>query len=226
LWCGRPAGFVVRRQAGRLHHKMAKILLVEDNEQNRDMLARRLARQGHAVVTAPDGERAIAMAGSESPDVILMDLNLPVLDGWVATRRIKDSPMTRSIPVIALTAHAMSGDRQRALNAGCDDYDTKPIDFARLIGKISALVKPPCEAPAGAERPAQVSNLKFEVSNLKSQIRPATPRRFSSWTTPRRTGRCWRGGWCGTGTRWRRPPRGSRRCGCWGRSRSTWCCWT
>ena len=118
---------------------MAKILLVEDNEQNRDMLARRLQRQGHAVVTAADGERAIVMASSESPDVILMDLNLPVLDGWLATRRIKDSPQTKSIPVIALTAHAMAGDRQKALNAGCDDYDTKPIDFARLTEKIRAL---------------------------------------------------------------------------------------
>src|SRR5438105_1928615 len=126
---------------------MAKILLVEDNEQNRDMLARRLARQGHAVVTAADGERAIAMAGAESPDVILMDLNLPVLDGWVATRRIKDSPVTRCIPVIALTAHAMSGDRQRALNAGCDDYDTKPIDFPSLIAKIEALLAKPSLRP-------------------------------------------------------------------------------
>src|SRR3954470_471659 len=141
---------------------MAKILLVEDNEQNRDMLARRLQRQGHAVVTAADGERAVAMAGSESPDVILMDLNLPVLDGWMATRRIKDSPTTRAIPVIALTAHAMSGDRQKALNAGCDDYDTKPIDFARLIGKISALVKAPAR-----EGPAQVSDFKSEISHLK-----------------------------------------------------------
>jgi sigma-B regulation protein RsbU (phosphoserine phosphatase) len=125
---------------------MAKILLVEDNEQNRDMLARRLQRKGHVVVTAGDGERAIAMAGSESPDVILMDLNLPVLDGWVATRRIKDSPRTRSIPVIALTAHAMSGDRQRAMSAGCDDYDTKPVEFARLLGKIETLLGR-CGAP-------------------------------------------------------------------------------
>ena len=118
---------------------MAKILLVEDNEQNRDMLARRLQRQGHAVVTAADGERAISMASSESPDVILMDLNLPVLDGWLATRRIKDCPQTKAIPVIALTAHAMAGDRQKALSAGCDDYDTKPVDFARLTDKIRAL---------------------------------------------------------------------------------------
>src|SRR5687768_18580586 len=102
---------------------MAKILLVEDNEQNRDMLARRLQRKGHDVVTAGDGERAVALAESESPDVILMDLNLPVLDGWAATRRIKGGAGTGRIPVIALTAHAMSGDRQKALSAGCDDYD-------------------------------------------------------------------------------------------------------
>ena len=119
---------------------MAKILLVEDNEQNRDMLARRLQRKGYSVVTAADGERAVVMAGSEAPDLILMDLNLPVLDGWNATRRIKETPETRSIPVIALTAHAMSGDRQKALRAGCDDYDTKPIELERLLKKIGALL--------------------------------------------------------------------------------------
>ena len=119
---------------------MAKILLVEDNEQNRDMLARRLQRKGHLVVTAADGERAVAMAGSESPDLILMDLNLPVLDGWVATRRIKDAAATRQIPVIALTAHAMSGDRQKALSAGCDDYETKPVEMDRLLKKIGVLL--------------------------------------------------------------------------------------
>ena len=135
---------------------MAKILLVEDNEQNRDMLARRLQRKGHAVVTAADGERAVAMAGSESPDVILMDLNLPVLDGWSATRRIKESGKTRSIPVIALTAHAMSGDRQKAMNAGCDDYDTKPINFERLLGKIRTLLGP--VATEGATVPAEVAS--------------------------------------------------------------------
>jgi sigma-B regulation protein RsbU (phosphoserine phosphatase) len=141
---------------------MAKILLVEDNEQNRDMLARRLQRKGHHVVTAADGERAVAMAGSESPDLILMDLNLPVLDGWMATRRIKDCDATRAIPVIALTAHAMAGDRQKALGAGCDDYDTKPVELDRLLGKIAALLKntgpvmaevvspPPSPAPAPA----------------------------------------------------------------------------
>ena len=119
---------------------MAKILLVEDDEQSRDMLVRRLQRKGHAVVTAADGERAVTMAGSELPDVILMDLNLPVLDGWMATRRIKDSPHTAFIPVIALTAHAMSGDRQKAISAGCDDYDTKPVEFGRLMGKIETLL--------------------------------------------------------------------------------------
>ena len=119
---------------------MAKILLVEDNEQNRDMLTRRLQRKGHDVVTAGDGERAVALAESESPDVILMDLNLPVLDGWAATRRIKGGAGTGRIPVIALTAHAMSGDRQKALSAGCDDYDTKPVEFPRLLGKIETLL--------------------------------------------------------------------------------------
>jgi sigma-B regulation protein RsbU (phosphoserine phosphatase) len=119
---------------------MAKILLVEDNEQNRDMLARRLQRKGHDVLTAGDGERAVDMARTELPDVILMDLNLPVLDGWAATRRIKDGDRTRRIPVIALTAHAMSGDRQKALSAGCDDYDTKPVEFPRLLGKIETLL--------------------------------------------------------------------------------------
>jgi CheY-like chemotaxis protein len=119
---------------------MAKILLVEDDEVNRDMLARRLRRKGHLVVTAGDGERAVAMAGKESPDVILMDLNLPVLDGWMATRRLKNAPQTQAIPVIALTAHAMSGDRQKALNAGCDDYDTKPVELPRLVAKIDALL--------------------------------------------------------------------------------------
>ena len=119
---------------------MAKILLVEDNEQNRDMLSRRLERKGHTVVTAGDGERAVELARAESPDLVLMDLNLPVLDGWQATRRIKDGAATGGIPVIALTAHAMSGDRQKALGAGCDDYDTKPVEFPRLIGKIDALL--------------------------------------------------------------------------------------
>jgi sigma-B regulation protein RsbU (phosphoserine phosphatase) len=126
---------------------MAKILLVDDSEPNRDMLARRLARKGHVVIQAGDGQQAVEMTRSESPDLILMDLNLPVLDGWTATRQIKTFPGTSRVPVIALTAHAMSGDRQKALQAGCDDYDTKPVDFPRLLGKIDALFKSPAQTP-------------------------------------------------------------------------------
>jgi CheY-like chemotaxis protein len=119
---------------------MPKILLVEDNEMNRDMLSRRLIRKGYEVVMALDGQQAIDMAASESPDVILMDMSLPVIDGWEATRRVKAADRTRGIPVIALTAHAMAGDREKALEAGCDDYDTKPIDLPRLIEKITAVL--------------------------------------------------------------------------------------
>jgi two-component system cell cycle response regulator DivK len=115
---------------------MSKILLVEDNEMNRDMLTRRLERKGFEVVIAIDGQAGIDMASSSNPDIILMDLSLPVVDGWEATRQIKADPSTQSIPVIALTAHAMAGDEQKALEAGCDDYDTKPVDFKRLLGKI------------------------------------------------------------------------------------------
>jgi CheY-like chemotaxis protein len=119
---------------------MTKILLVEDNEMNRDMLSRRLARKGYDVLTAVNGEEGLAGAQSGSPDLILMDMSLPVIDGWEATRRIKADPQIASIPVIALTAHAMTGDRERALAAGCDDYDTKPIEFKRLLEKIEALL--------------------------------------------------------------------------------------
>jgi CheY-like chemotaxis protein len=119
---------------------MKKILLVEDNEMNRDMLSRRLARKGYDVVIATDGQQGIDMARSDAPDLVLMDMSLPVLDGWEATRRLKHSDETRHLPVIALTAHAMSGDRERALEAGCDDYDTKPIEFPRLLEKIEALL--------------------------------------------------------------------------------------
>jgi two-component system, cell cycle response regulator DivK len=119
---------------------MAKILLVEDNEMNRDMLARRLQRRGYGVLIAPDGAEGVAQAQAEVPDLILMDMSLPVLDGWEATRRLKATPKTRSIPVIALTAHAMSGDREKAIEAGCDDYDTKPVEFNRLLAKIEALL--------------------------------------------------------------------------------------
>jgi len=119
---------------------MPKILLVEDNEANRDMLSRRLVRKGFEVIMAKDGEQAIRMATSENPDLILMDMSLPVIDGWEATRRVKASQSTRSIPVIALTAHAMAGDREKALEAGCDDYDTKPIELPRLLEKIQTLL--------------------------------------------------------------------------------------
>ena len=119
---------------------MAKILLVEDNEMNRDMLSRRLERRGYEVVIAVDGAEGVDKARTEAPALILMDMSLPVVDGWDATRRIKAEPTTRAIPVIALTAHAMSGDREKAVEAGCDDFDTKPVDLARLLGKIEALL--------------------------------------------------------------------------------------
>lgn len=118
-----------------------KILLVEDNEMNRDMLSRRLVLRGHEVVIAEDGGRALEMALREFPDLVLMDMGLPVMDGWEATRRLKADPRTASVPVIALTAHAMADDRMRALDAGCDDFDTKPIDLDRLLGKVGALVR-------------------------------------------------------------------------------------
>jgi two-component system cell cycle response regulator DivK len=119
---------------------MPRILLVEDNEMNRDMLSRRLIRRGFEVLVAVDGQEGIEMAGREAPDLILMDMSLPVIDGWEATRRIRAAPATRLTPVIALTAHAMAGDRDQALDAGCDDYDTKPVDFQRLLDKISRLL--------------------------------------------------------------------------------------
>jgi two-component system cell cycle response regulator DivK len=120
---------------------MTKILLVEDNEMNRDMLSRRLIRKGYEVILALDGRQAVEMAAAEIPDLILMDMSLPVIDGWEATRQVKAAPATRVIPVIALTAHAMAGDREKAIQAGCDDYDTKPIDLPRLLGKITALLE-------------------------------------------------------------------------------------
>ena len=120
---------------------MVKILLVEDNEMNRDMLSRRLQRKGFEVVNAVDGREGVEMAHSEAPEIILMDISLPVMDGWEATRKIKKSPMTRSTPIIALTAHAMVGDLEKSLKAGCDDYDTKPIDFQRLLKKIKTLLE-------------------------------------------------------------------------------------
>lgn len=119
---------------------MSKILLVEDNEMNRDMLSRRLRTRGYEVALALNGESGLALAESEAPDLILMDMSLPILDGWEATRRLKAAPATRRIPVIALTAHAMSSDRDKALEAGCDDYDTKPIELPRLLEKIEDLL--------------------------------------------------------------------------------------
>ena len=121
---------------------MPRILLVEDNEMNRDMLSRRLVRNGYEVFLAMDGQQGAEMALSERPDLILMDMSLPVIDGWEATRRIKANDATRRIPVIALTAHAMAGDREKAMEVGCDDYDTKPVEISRLLGKIAALLMP------------------------------------------------------------------------------------
>ena len=120
---------------------MPRILLVEDNDMNRDMLSRRLIRSGYEVFLAVDGQQGADMALSEQPDLILMDMSLPVIDGWEATRRIKANDGTRRIPIIALTAHAMAGDREKAMEVGCEDYDTKPVEMSRLLGKIAALLK-------------------------------------------------------------------------------------
>ncbi len=119
---------------------MAKILLVEDNEMNRDMLSRRLLRRGFEVAVALDGQQGVEMASSELPDLILLDMSLPVLDGWAAAGKLKADPATSTIPIIALTAHAMGEDREKALKAGCDDYDTKPVEFKRLLGKINSFL--------------------------------------------------------------------------------------
>ncbi len=119
---------------------MAKVLLVEDNEMNRDMLSRRLAKRGYEVITAVDGQQGLDMASAETPGLILLDMSLPEVDGWEAARRLKRDPATRDIPIIALTAHAMGGVREKCLEAGCDEFDTKPVDFKRLLGKIEALL--------------------------------------------------------------------------------------
>jgi two-component system, cell cycle response regulator DivK len=131
---------------------MTRILLVEDNEMNRDMLSRRLQRRGYEVMIATDGAEGVAKAQADAPDLILMDMSLPVLDGWEATRRLKAAPETRVIPVIALTAHAMSGDRDKAIEAGCDDFDTKPVEFDRLLTKIEALLKMAAASLLSAQR--------------------------------------------------------------------------
>lgn len=122
---------------------MPKILLIEDNDLNRDMLSRRLERRGYEVAVATDGSQGAQMARSEKPALILMDMSLPVMDGWELARKLKDDPETRGIPILALTAHVMAGDRERSLEAGCDDYDTKPIELPRLLGKIEALLARP-----------------------------------------------------------------------------------
>jgi two-component system, cell cycle response regulator DivK len=119
---------------------MTKVLVVEDNEMNRDMLSRRLTRRGFQVIFAVDGQQGVDLARSERPDIILMDMSLPVMDGWEATRRVKSDDTTRGVPVIGLTAHAMAGDREKAIDAGCDDYDTKPVELERLIGKMERLL--------------------------------------------------------------------------------------
>ena len=129
---------------------MTKILLVEDNEMNRDMLSRRLERKGYQVVLAVDGQEGVEMATSQAPDLVLMDMSLPVLDGWEATRRLKAAPATAHLPVIALTAHAMSSDRSKALAAGCDEYETKPIELPRLLAKIEALLGRGADEPVPA----------------------------------------------------------------------------
>ena len=133
------SSLLIRLFEGKLH--VPKLLLVEDNEENRDGLSRHLRRKGYEILVAVDGRDGLEAARAQTPDVILMDMSLPGLDGWEATRLLKASPQTRGIPVIALTAHAMAGDRERALEVGCDDYDTKPAEFARLLGKIEALLR-------------------------------------------------------------------------------------
>ncbi len=137
---------------------MAKVLLVEDNEMNRDMLSRRLKRKGFEVITAADGREGVAKASAESPDLILLDMSLPVMDGWEAARKIKADPETRDIPIIALTAHAMSGDREKALEAGCDEYDTKPVELPRLLGKINLFLGEDAPASGAAEGTACIAS--------------------------------------------------------------------
>ena len=121
---------------------MSKVLIVEDNEMNRDMLSRRLMKRGYEIIMAVDGQQGVEMAAAETPDIILLDMSLPVLDGWDAARKLKSEDSTKGIPIIALTAHAMEGDREKAIEAGCDDYDTKPVEFKRLLGKMKDILEP------------------------------------------------------------------------------------
>src|SRR5690348_18168737 len=135
-WRARPAAPRCRRPQREEGERMPKILLVEDNEMNRDMLSRRLERRGYEVLIAVDGAEGVNLAREQTPDLILMDMSLPVIDGWTATRQLKGDASTQAIPIIALTAHAMAGDREKALEAGCDDYDSKPVEFTRLLEKV------------------------------------------------------------------------------------------
>ena len=130
---------------------MPRLLLIEDNEESRDGLSRHLRRRGYEVLTAADGRQGLEVARAGAPDLVLMDMSLPVLDGWEATRQLKADPRTRHVPVIALTAHAMAGDREKALAAGCDEYDTKPVEFARLLGKIQGLLGGPAPAVGASD---------------------------------------------------------------------------
>ena len=148
----------------------ATILLVEDNEMNRDMLARRLAKRGYRVVTAGDGAEAVARARTAVPDLVLMDMGLPVVDGWEATRQLRADPVTRRVPVIGLSAHAMAADRDRALAAGADDFDTKPVDFAQLLAKIETLLARGRPTEAAIERPARLEELPALLKFLRARL--------------------------------------------------------
>jgi CheY-like chemotaxis protein/anti-sigma regulatory factor (Ser/Thr protein kinase) len=155
----------------------ATILLVEDNEVNRDMLARRLEKRGYRVVTAADGAEAVARARAAVPDLVLMDMGLPVLDGWEATRQLRADPVTQRVPVIGLSAHAMAADRDRALAAGADEFDTKPVDFAQLIAKIETLLAReapvPTAAEAAIERPARLEEVPVLLDFLRARLAEA-----------------------------------------------------
>lgn len=153
----------------------ATILLVEDNEMNRDMLSRRLEKRGFRVVTAGDGAEAVACARTDVPDLVLMDMGLPVLDGWEATRQLRADPATRTVPVIGLSAHALPVDRERALAAGADDFDTKPVDFVQLVAKIEALLgrRPPDASAATIERPARMEEMPALLGFLRTRLTAA-----------------------------------------------------
>jgi two-component system cell cycle response regulator DivK len=157
---------------------MPKILLVEDNEMNRDMLSRRLIRSGYEVLLAVDGAQGVAMAASDAPDLVLMDMSLPVLDGWEATRRLKSDPTTRGLPVIALTAHAMAGDEKKAREAGCDDFDTKPVEYARLLSKIEGLLQ---KRKAGRRAGTGPGGSRTWKRSETSSKRPAAALVWTSW---------------------------------------------